>query len=125
MKRFKVEVQGDEDLKDLLQEIADALIPVLADAVLEAAEIIGEEARRLAPVDEGDLRQSIVSEISTSTRTRAVAETGPTVEYGISVEYGTHDTPAQPFLRPAADAKQERAVREIVDTLQRALDQVG
>lgn len=63
-----------------------------------AVDVLGQEvaggAQRMAPVDTGALRDSIFAEHG-----RVVA----TVEYAPFVEYGTSDTDAQPFMRPAAD----------------------
>lgn len=58
------------------------------------SEDVAGGARAMAPVDTGALRDSI-----------AVTENGVGVgvPYASFVEYGTSDTPAQPYLRPAAD----------------------
>lgn len=57
-------------------------------------EDVATDARTLAPVDTGALRDSIHAEPG-----KVVVE----VPYAAFVEYGTSDTPAQPYLRPAAD----------------------
>lgn len=63
-----------------------------------AADVMGDDvamlARTLAPVATGQLRDSIEN-----TAGHVVA----TVPYAGFVEYGTEDTDAQPFMRPAAD----------------------
>ncbi len=58
------------------------------------AEDVDNDASARAPVDTGALRDSIHAEPG-----KVVVE----VPYAAFVEYGTSDTPAQPFLRPAAD----------------------
>jgi HK97 gp10 family phage protein len=67
-------------------------------ATVGAVEVLGQEvadaARRMVPVDTGALRDSITAE-----RGRVFTD----VEYAGPVEYGTSDTEAQPFMRPAAD----------------------
>lgn len=55
---------------------------------------VADTARSLAPVLTGTLRDSIVAE-DQAVRTD--------VPYAPFVEYGTSTTPAQPFMRPAAD----------------------
>lgn len=69
---------------------------------------IAQDAKRLAPVRTGRLRESIhVSEVSDS---HAIIEANPRnpgndpedQPYAGFVERGTSDTPAQPFMRPAA-----------------------
>lgn len=59
-----------------------------------AAEAGAEAARRRAPVDTGKLRDSIQAN---------GARFGSDVDYALYVEFGTTDTPAQPYLRPAID----------------------
>lgn len=51
-------------------------------------------AQSLAPVDTGRLRDSITADGGT---------VSTDVPYADDVERGTSDTPAQPFMRPAAD----------------------
>lgn len=68
---------------------------------------IAEDAKRLAPVRTGRLRDSIhVAEVSD---THAIVQADPRnpdadaedAPYAGFVEYGTSDTPRQPFLAPA------------------------
>lgn len=67
---------------------------------------IEADAKQLAPVDTGDLRNSISSDVFGDGRNGAMtAEVGPTVEYGIYQEYGTSTQPGQPFLGPAYDRR--------------------
>lgn len=60
----------------------------------ELARDVADEARRIVPVDTGRLRDSITTDGG------RVFTDAP---YAIHVEYGTSDTPAEPFMRPAAD----------------------
>jgi HK97 gp10 family phage protein len=92
----------------------DALVARLARGIIagEVAEVqipttlagdVAALAQVYVPVDTGRLRDSITA--------------GPTgvstdVEYAPFVEYGTSDTTAQPFLRPAADTVDETATLE-------------
>ena len=67
---------------------------------------IETDAKILAPYDTGDLRNSISTTITGDGRHGAMtAEIGPTVEYGIYVEYGTSRMPGQPYLGPAFDRR--------------------
>ena len=72
------------------------------------ADLIVEDAVRLSPIDEGDLRSTIrhggVSGNGTVTfyaGGKRGAVTGKMVDYAHHVEYGTGRGPAQPYLRPA------------------------
>lgn len=76
-----------------------------ATVIRKAAKDIQRDARIMAPVDTGNLRNSITTEVTGDGRTSSMsAEIGPTANYGIYVELGTSRTPGgQPFLFPAAD----------------------
>ena len=74
--------------------------------VTKALEIIGQlgegEAKRLAPVDTGNLRRSLTHELGRSGLNQYV-RIGSNVEYAVFQELGTRYHPAQPYLRPAAE----------------------
>lgn len=62
------------------------------------------DAKTLAPVDTGNLRNSISATVTGDGRTnRMTTEIGPTASYGIFLELGTSRMAAQPYLFPAAD----------------------
>lgn len=63
-----------------------------------AAEAGAEGARQRVPVDTGRLHDSIESSYE-----NGVSRYHSNVDYDLDVEFGTRDTPAQPFLRPALD----------------------
>ncbi|MDP9820386.1 HK97-gp10 family putative phage morphogenesis protein [Nocardioides massiliensis] len=67
---------------------------------------IEADAKVLAPVDTGALRGSISSTTTGDGRYgHTEAEIGPTVDYGIYVEWGTSVQPGQPYLGPAFDRR--------------------
>ena len=63
---------------------------------------VQDAAKAIVPVDTGFLRDSIEIAVEGGTTT-ANAEIGATARYGGFVEYGTSNTPAQPYMRPALD----------------------
>jgi HK97 gp10 family phage protein len=77
-------------------------------ALRRTAYAIQGDAMVLAPVDTGNLVNSISTTIEGLS-----AEIGPTADYGIYVELGTSTQPGQPFMAPAF----ERRVPEYVDAL--------
>lgn len=83
-KREIEKIAGSGEMRDAL-----AIIGIIAEG----------EAKRLAPVDTGNLRRSITSEVSRDRRGWLV-RFGTNVFYGIFQEFGTIHHPAQPFLRP-------------------------
>jgi HK97 gp10 family phage protein len=77
--------------------------------VARGAGFIADLAEQLAPEDEGDLKATVrVEGVEGSGRRTVVAggQSGPNkfVDYPAHVEYGTPDSPAQPFMTPAAKA---------------------
>ena len=61
-------------------------------------------AKQLAPVDTGNLKNSIGhSDLRIGNSGQLVAEIGPTANYGYFVEAGTSRTPPQAYMGPAAD----------------------
>lgn len=65
---------------------------------------IERDAKIMAPVDTGNLRNSISTTLAGDGRgARMTAEIGPTASYGIYQELGTSRMAAHPFLFPAAD----------------------
>lgn len=77
----------------------------------KAALLTAERARALAPVDSGYLRDHI-----TSDGNKAQSE----AEYSRLVNYGTRDTPANPFWSRALHAGVIEFVKENVEILLRA-----
>lgn len=110
-------LDGYHDLKRYLDSLPDKLQrQALRPGTRAAAHVVAEDARRLAPRDTGALEQSIKVRAMRRSRTRmghsilSGAETlGSTVDaersglpfYAFWVEFGTVNTPADPFLRPA------------------------
>jgi HK97 gp10 family phage protein len=71
--------------------------------IANLGEEVAQKARELAPVDTGALRDSITSEL-VGGGGPAEAQIVANVPYAGFVEFGTDDTPMQPYLRPALDA---------------------
>jgi HK97 gp10 family phage protein len=86
------------------------------DAVGKVAFAVERAAKMKAPVDTGALRASIYTRIGKSggeaptgadqvelpqPENNQTAHVGPSVDYGLYVELGTHRMAAQPFLAPA------------------------
>lgn len=64
---------------------------------------VTNKAKRLCPVDTGNLRSSINNELR-SENGHLVVRVGTNVAYAPYVEFGTRRMRAQPFLRPALDS---------------------
>jgi HK97 gp10 family phage protein len=73
--------------------------------VRKVARDIAADAKRMAPVDTGNLKGSIGhSDLRTVGQSGTLsAEIGPTASYGEYVELGTSRMAPQPYMGPAAD----------------------
>lgn len=91
---------------------------VLASAAIrKTAHDIEAEAKVFAPVDTGNLKNSISTSVSLGGLS---AEIGPTAEYGIYVELGTSRMAPAAYMGPAFDRKApdlETALSHIADGL--------
>lgn len=72
----------------------------------EAGIMVEGQAKALVPVDEGNLKGSINSQVKGEQ-----AIVGTNVDYAPHVEYGTRFMRAQPFMRPAIDEKRKDLLR--------------
>lgn len=110
------------NLRELPQRIGRT---TLRKSLVKAAQPVAVIARNLAPVDEANLARSIVVSTSLTRNQRRTSQKANEVEvyvgpargaapgstryalnYASFVEFGTIDTPAQPYLRPAWDRMQ-------------------
>jgi HK97 gp10 family phage protein len=89
--------------------------------------VVEGQAKQLAPVDTGRLAGSITTQAADGQSTSPTGDAGPgdvinkpqaagevfvgtAVDYGPYIEFGTVRSNAQPFLRPALDLAQGKAV---------------
>lgn len=146
MSKFKFE--GGKALEKALRELRTTATArnVAEKALMTAAEPIAQKARELAPVDKGNLRESIkvakkanygrgrkgrsrgdvvygfvgidgsvlppkdAKTRRNKRRTRFLQSGGGVAAYSIFKEYGTSSMPAEPYMRPAFEAKKQAAV---------------
>ena len=119
MPDITLRVQGSAGLRRALERLRGAERRQAQQDGLEAgARVIEFHAKRIAPVDTGALRNSIMLDEVAPER----AILGPHVEYAEYVEFGTSRRGARPYLRPAVDEHEreivaaiEAAVRSFVD----------
>lgn len=138
MARFRVEATGYRELEVKLNRLTNSVPEHLQKQVLhDAAKIVADEARRLVPIDSGNLRDSItVSETafggafkmnmaleSAGLKVFIGPSTGgsPDGFYGHMVEFGTVHMTAQPFMRPAFDHTRAEVQKRLGDDLRAAV----
>ena len=79
---------------------------------------VERDAKQLAPVDTGNLRNSIGSSVGIGGLS---AEISPTAEYAVFVEYGTSRMAPQAFMGPALDRNTPSFVKAVEQLAREAL----
>lgn len=87
---FKMTVDNSEQFKRLLDSKKEEILR-------EAGQFVSGEAKLRAPVDTGELRDSLKEQMNGDSQ----VDIGTVVEYSDYVELGTSRQQAQPYLRPA------------------------
>lgn len=82
-----------------LPAIPAALRAAVGQAVRTTTLDVQGKAQGLAPVKTGTLRRSITSQFPSELEGRV----GPSVHYGVYVEFGTRRMAARPYMRPATE----------------------
>lgn len=104
-------------LKSDLTRLAK-LAPELAKAaLLQTAQDIYEVSQQLVPVDTGALKQSGGVDVVDSSTVRIGYGNDSDVQYAKYVEYGTSNSPAQPYLTPAFTQAEETFKARIIEKM--------
>src|SRR4051812_47729795 len=93
-----IDTSGLREVKADLGRLSARAVPAASKAVAKVAHDIEATAKQLAPVDTGNLMNSISTDVRGLT-----AEIGPTADYGLYVKEGTSRMAPQPYMGPAAD----------------------
>ena len=102
-----------DDVADKFEEFLDALESRLDERVAIVAESVASMAATLAPVDTGELMDSISATMEGVIETLVIS--GAVVAeaaHAPFVEFGTIHMSAQPYLAPALDAHREMLVEQ-------------
>lgn len=117
-RRQNVSIKGLDELARKLKALPEVVDEAGARAVKAETEETADDMRRSAPYKTGALRESIGSEYDAKTMTgRATA----TAKHAGFVEHGTSDTPAQPFVEPAAARARHRFPDRVKTEIKRGL----
>ncbi|NDW43660.1 HK97-gp10 family putative phage morphogenesis protein [Ruegeria sp. PrR005] len=136
MSRNKSLSEQSRILSERLKAIPEAVVRDVRPALIKGAEEIAAAQRALVPVDEGDLKESIIVTAPGQT-TPAYAKGGgkrtagenqalvtagnETVRHGHLQEFGTVKQEAQPFMRPGARLAMPKAKRRISRAIGQAI----
>ena len=112
-----IEVMGMEDVLKKLKILPERIQKnVVAGAIRAGASLVAKEMKANAPKDSGGLRKSIgVVKRKTNNKNIILFTVAPRVKknHGFLAhffEYGTSKMAAQPFMRPAFEAKGKEAI---------------
>lgn len=114
-------VEGRERLKARLQAIPGRMRAEVRAAIEKSADELVGMQQRLAPVDDGVLRDSIRKEPGDHDLAVAVKAGSDAAFYARFVEFGTQRTPAQPFFFPAYRALRKRIRARISRAVRKAV----
>jgi HK97 gp10 family phage protein len=103
------DVYGVQRVLTNLTRTAEAAHDAITPALVKAGLVVAGQAKVLCPVDTGALQNSIG--VERNTPGPGDVTVSATMEYAAYVEWGTSRRAAQPYMRPALDAKR----RQIVD----------
>lgn len=119
-----------------LLAIPDDVLEAVQPSVRNQAKAMAATMRALAPVDEGDLKESITvttaglttpaysqpgGSITVPANAAAITVGNSDVRYPHLVEFGTRKTNAQPFFWPAYRFHRKRSARAIKAAIRRAI----
>ena len=91
----------------------------------EYCEEIADRVRQLAPVDEGELRDSVVVERPWNHGERHLWQVAVLSDHAAAVEYGTHVMTARPYFRPAISERRATLKTFVTSGLDRGVKKVG
>jgi HK97 gp10 family phage protein len=134
--KMVVKTRGFRELEKKLSELSEATgRNVLRRVAKGALEPMADVAAQKAPEDEGKLAFSIAVSEGRTRRARTGFQRirgiqmamGPasgvgSLQYATFVEFGTIDTPAQPYMRPAWDTGKMNALDYVQDNLWREVE---
>jgi HK97 gp10 family phage protein len=115
---YTIKVTNSTKLKRQLKELPEELRTGIRKAVRSSAAAVRADARKRVRVDTGDLRRSIRYKTD---RDGLGAVVKVHEYYGHFIEFGTSSIPAEPFLRPAAEAERKQFPSRISDDVRKAL----
>lgn len=101
-------IKGLSQLQAKLKDVERTLQQDVSDVINSTAYQIEAQAKLLAPVDTGYMRNTINTKTGTLEATVSV-----TAEYGLFVEFGTSSQPPQPFFYIVLDQFKAQLIKDI------------
>ena len=128
-----IKLEGVEGLHEALGEFKKSTErTILRRAAVKALTPVIERAKQLAPVDDGNLRDSLTVGGKLTGKLKAAAKADPPEgvrvfagtanRNGVPREFGSVRSPPEPFLRPAWEAGKEGVLRDVQSELADAIE---
>ena len=118
-------IQGLDKLKAKLNAMPNETRTAIKTALNESADELLDFQRRLVPIDEGDLRDSLIKREGKHDLAVEVAAGGRNAFYARFVEFGTVKRAAQPFFFPAYRALRRKLRGRISRAVTKAAKKVA
>ena len=136
-KLAEITIQGYDDVIRNLKQLDHKIqLKVMRSALRAGAKVIQRNARQLVPTDTGNMKKNIklkslkrskkqmgVNIVTGTRESMGIPQKGKGY-YPFSVEYGTSEMKAQPFMRPALEGNRVAATKAIGDTLEKGIKKV-
>jgi HK97 gp10 family phage protein len=111
--KFNMDFKGlDSFLSDMTKMTEDKKKEV-SDLVVKTAFKVQANAKVRSAVDTAHMKKNIKVHLAPDNMSAKVGTTSEDVEYAPHVEFGTKDTPAQPFLFPAGEEEEPEYNKEL------------
>jgi len=121
-RRQVITIEGTDELRRKLRALPAVLRDASREGVTEEVGALADDMRRGAPRDTGELAGSVQGEVRPDGLGGTVAVTA---RHATAVEYGTSDTPEQPFATPAAVRSRKRFRNVLVVAINKRLGRVS
>ena len=103
---MRIKLQGDKEVVAKIKELEKRAHKELRTVVEKSAVHIEGQAKRMCPVDTGELRSSLTHKVE-SQDNKHRGKVGTNTDYAPMVEFGTNKQRAQPYLFPALKTSRE------------------
>ncbi len=107
---MQIRFEGMDSVIDALRRKEEEIERNASRGMAKGCKIVEGEAKARCPVDTGELRRSITSQVE-----GLFGIVAATKNYSIYVELGTCKMPAKAFLVPALLSKKDEVIQAIVD----------
>lgn len=119
-----ITIEGRQRLRAKARALRTKVAASVQPAVVQAAELIIATQKRLVPVDDGDLRDSIhwEQDLKSENATRLlIIAGGKPAPHARIIEFGRQNAPAQPFFFPGYRVERKRAKAIIAKAVRAAV----